>query len=282
VLGVVLGLAASPRPAIADRLGSLTASLGSRVEKERISAAVQLGKLRDPRAVRPLAAALADPSNVVRAVAAGALGFIGDPAALPALRAAAGDPDRTVRRRIAEAIARFDRQDAAPRPDLPLARYQLDAREPRLNRPRIYLVMKSAADRSHGRASAGTRRLLAGKLRTYLLRDLGESRRVTLEPSEAERLGIEPFALDVTIVKLDRGVAGPYVEVACELRVAVSTRRGQMLSFLTGGAKVQVPRRGFQGAAEGQLALEALENAVKSLNQDLIAFLDKQPRPGSG
>ena len=46
---------------------------------------------------------------------------------------------------------------------------------------------------------------------------------------------------------------------------------GGRRSFLTGGAKVQVPKRTFRNSFEPQLKREALENAVKSLRQDLVA-----------
>src|SRR5690606_19706459 len=96
----------------ADRLSELARLLAGRSgEKIRISAAVELSRLRDPRALKPLVAALADPSNVVRSVAASGLEHLGDPAALPALRRATKDPDRTVRRRVIDAIAALQHRD---------------------------------------------------------------------------------------------------------------------------------------------------------------------------
>jgi hypothetical protein len=137
--------------------------------------------------------------------------------------------------------------------------------------------MKSAADKSVGRADASTRRQRAGQIKALLLGELGKHRDVTLERTTAEKLGIEPYAIDVSITKLARGEAGPYVEIDCQLRVAVSNRRGKLISLLTGGAKVQVPKRGWNGRYEGQLRLEAMQNAVKSVHQDLITYLTKRP-----
>jgi hypothetical protein len=263
-----------------DRLADLANTLATgRTEKERISAAVQLGKLRDARALRPLVVGLSDKSNVVRAVAAGALGFLGDPAALPALRRTSDDPDRTVRRRANEAIAQLRQSPGSPaRRNDRLANYQIAAREaPRMAAPSLFVVMKSTTDKSAGRNDPGTRKLRAGRLKSLLLKELGGNQQVTLERNTAEDLGIEPYSLDVTITRLGRGESGPYIEIECELRVAISNRRGKMISFLTGGAKVQVPKRTFRGEYEGQLRMEALENAVKSVHQDLITYLNKRP-----
>jgi hypothetical protein len=74
-------------------------ALASPDERTRIDAVGQLGRLRQQRAVDPLAATLAgDRSPAVREAAARALGLIGAPQALPALqRAAQIDTDHDVR-----------------------------------------------------------------------------------------------------------------------------------------------------------------------------------------
>jgi HEAT repeat protein len=65
----------------------------------RSESALQLGRLRAPEAIDPLAATLAgDRSPQVREAAARALALIGSPKALPALQhAALADADATVR-----------------------------------------------------------------------------------------------------------------------------------------------------------------------------------------
>jgi hypothetical protein len=55
-----------------------------------------------------------------------------------------------------------------------------------------------------------------------------------------------------------------------------------MLSFLTGGAKVQVPRGTFREHYLPQLRGEAIEGAVRSVHGDLVAFLKKQPSDRGG
>ncbi len=74
--------------------------LSSPRERDRIDAAIALGRNRVERAVDPVARLLAnDPSSQVREAAARALGLIGTPAALKPLQTAAqADADREVRR----------------------------------------------------------------------------------------------------------------------------------------------------------------------------------------
>jgi hypothetical protein len=75
-------------------------SLSNSDERIRSDAVLQLGRLKAPVAVDPLAATLAgDRSPTVRETAARALGLIGSPKALTVLQhAAQADPDRDVRR----------------------------------------------------------------------------------------------------------------------------------------------------------------------------------------
>jgi hypothetical protein len=270
-LALVVSLAG---PAAADQVSELSTTLSTaRGEKERLSAAMQLARLKDARGLRPLVAALGDRSTAVRAVAAGGLGVLGDPAALPALRRLAADPDRVVRRRALEAIAALRGAPGSGARLGGLAPASLEAPAPTRPTPSLFVVMKSANDKTAGAAGAEVGRQRADQVRGMLLRELGDNQLVTLESTTASELGIEPYELDVAIVKLERGVRGPFVEVACELRVAISDRRGRMISFVTGGAKVQVPRKSFRGEHEPRMRVEALENAVKSVQHDLVSYL---------
>jgi hypothetical protein len=285
-IALAAAVALRPAPGRAEKVHDLSRTLlRGKTDKERIAAAVALGRLRDARSVKPLIQALGDSNNAVRAVAAIALGVLGDAQALPALRKASEDPDKTVRRRATEAMALIKQGGAAGKGGAealtndPLANYKLDGREsPRVDdKPALYVVVKSAQDKTAGKTDLGTRRLRASHMKTLMVSELQHTQHVTTDKTEAEQLGIEPYAIDVTILKLDRVVNGPYVEIQCELRVAISNKRGKMISFLTGGAKVQVPKRTFNAAYEPQLRLEALENAVKSVHQDLITYLTSRP-----
>ena len=221
---------------------------------------------------------------MVRALAATALGFLGDPAALPALHRASRDGDMTVRRRAQDAIAQIRRNDAgsavaartlAPMPARGpgnMANYAIAPREERPGQ-QVFVVLKSTQDKSMGSTPSKVRQLRATQMRSLMLDQLKRDHTVTLMSAVASDAAIDPYAMDVTIMKLERFERGAFVEVECEIRVAISDRRGKMLSFLTGGAKVQVPRSSFRMQYEAQLKREALENAVKSVHGDVIKYL---------
>jgi hypothetical protein len=247
-------------------------------EKERLSAAVALDRLRDRRAMRPLLRALRDDSPLVRAVAATALGHLGDARAVPALRRALRDRNTTVRERAAASIAVIEDQGRprAPVDDRPRTpRLRVPASEPPRQSGPVHVIVKSAADRSGDRLSSDQRSHRASAMRSLLLRELGREPAVSLQRTGASQAA---YNIDASIMKFARRNQGPYVEVECEIRVAVSNAHGKMLSFVTGGAKVQVPRRGFASHHEAQLRLEALENAVKGVRQDLVSYLHQAGR----
>ncbi len=76
----------------------------------RMSAALALGRSRDPGARMPLERAISDPHPGVRTAAAAALAALGDPAALPALsQRLAREPGTGVKAQIASAVASLTR-----------------------------------------------------------------------------------------------------------------------------------------------------------------------------
>jgi hypothetical protein len=89
---------AASAPSAGDYEGC-KAQLSATDDKVRADAAIQLGRLKEARAIEPLRRALqSDGSANVREASARALGLIGDVAALKALQyAAQADPDREVR-----------------------------------------------------------------------------------------------------------------------------------------------------------------------------------------
>ena len=302
---VVALVAGGGHPARAERVHDLSRALvHAKREKTRIAAAASLGQLRDPRAREPLIRALrGDSSHVVRGMAATALGSLGDPAALPALERARRDRSRAVRLRVLVALSRIrDRQTApahveavdapgrgaaaaaaAPAPPRRAggpAGYSFAARAAPAAAPdKVYVILKSASDKSAGSADRAVREKRATRMRSLMARQLQQSQDVTLLASMARAPSVEPYFVDLTVVKLDHVERGPNVEVECEIRAAISTREGKMLSFLTGGAKVQVPRTTFRAEFLPQLHGEALEGAVRSVHRDLVAHLIKLSPP---
>lgn len=276
----------------ANKVGQLGKTLKtSRKEKARISAAVSLGRLHDKRGVGALVFALRkDSSKLVRAVSAAALGHIGDKRALPALEKATHDKAKTVRKRAREAVQRIEekvneRGGAAgsmtsKKRDKRAKTIRMAARErPSLERtPTVFVKLETVADRSKRKTTKRHRAWSARKLKGYFTTELRRTADVTTDIERADDLGIRKFNVDVTITGFSRRTRGPWVEIVCEVRLSVSNHRGRMLSFLTGGATVQVPKRTFKRKYETQLRKEALENAAKSMHQDLMAYLAKETR----
>jgi HEAT repeat protein len=268
-------------PAYADNLGELSKTLeSSSHHKARIAAAVSLGRLRDVRALEPLVGALKDSHRSVRAVAAAALGHLGDARALPALQRATKDDDKIVRKRATEAIAAIRSELAKDSARSTRKTRKGKAGFGRANAaaaqkvaPTMFLSLQSTTDRSRDEVKDKIRKARANRLRRWMLTELAGTPQVTLSKTRAGDLDLHRFNIDVSIIGFEENVRGPYVEIECKLRVAISNERGKMLSFLTGGAKVQVTKRSYRRKYLYRLQLEALENAVKGIHQDVISHL---------
>jgi hypothetical protein len=284
-------LAGGARAARADRVHDLAHALvhGKRATT-RISAAQSLVRLRDPRSLGSLVRALRDPNHRVRALAASALGRLGVPDALAPLEGARRDSSITVRRsaiaaiesiraRQGEGARKVAAVDIAPRHAATIAGSPLvtpAAVEQAAPPQRFHVILKSAIDKSSG-AGPRARMERARHMRALMADHLEQTSNVTLIPSGARALTVDPYAIDMTMVKLSRVERAANIEVECEIRVAISTPQGKMLSFLTGGAKVQVPRATFREQFLPQLRREALEGAVASVHRDLIVHLARLP-----
>lgn len=144
--------------------------------------------------------------------------------------------------------------------------------------PELFVVVESVADRSERTASTALRRERATDMRQRMLADLQASPAITLAAEQARALGIPQFSVDATIERLEQRVRGGTVEIACQLRVAVTDQRGKMLFLLTNGAAVRVPLVGFRAEFEPPLQRDALEGAVRELNADLVARLEAEVR----
>jgi hypothetical protein len=284
---LLVGAARVEKIAHADDVEKLSDTLSSSSsDKERIGAVTSLARLGDKRALKPLVSALHDPNAMVRAIAAAGLGKLGHRASLPALREAENDPDPLVQKRAHTAVIQvseangiaIDQQPAAAATDDPApadkhkAGFGHDAHAVKA-RPDIYVVIKSTSDDSPGRADEKTRKLDAGILRDTLTVSLRGEARVTSTADEAQRYGLDPCQVDLSITKLEQRTNGDYIEIQAELRLAISDVHGKMKSFLSNGAKVQVPKRTFDARYLPQLRREALENATRGLVDDLLVHL---------
>jgi hypothetical protein len=114
-LAVVAFLLVSGVGVAAPSLRELTEKLRNEDFRVRVTAALELGKLADSRAVDPLVDALGDQNASVRAAAAAALEQLGDASALPALKQHRLDRSDAVRRAVRSAIITLEQPpDARP------------------------------------------------------------------------------------------------------------------------------------------------------------------------
>ena len=271
-----------PAPARAEeRIAQLTTMLSSSSDKTRLSAVVSLARLGDKRALKPLVTALHDPNPQVRGIAAAALGKLGHKAALPALRnVATDDGDPTVRTRARDAAVAIAKANHVP-DELPAveptaqARHGGFGRQPHAveDRADLYVMIKSSSDDSPGRADKPTRKTHGDVIRQVLVDSFKVSPSVTMVAADAQRWGLDPRLLDLSVVKLDVTQSGGYVEVDAELRLAISDDTGKMLSFVSGGAKVQIPQGKFNWKYLPNVRKEALENAMRGLFDKLLEHL---------
>jgi hypothetical protein len=287
-VAIALGHAA---PARADSVDDLTKQLSSSNEKSRLSATVSLARLGDKRSLKPLVTALHDPAAEIRAIAANALGKLKHKAALPALRTAAtDDTDEGVRKKAREAaIAVAKANDIAD--ELPAAAESVASTKSVHARhnsgfghsphavadaPDLYVMIKSSSDDSPGKADKPTRKQNAEVVKQTLLDSFKAAPQVTMTAADAQRWGLDPRTIDLSVVKMDVETNGGYVEIDAELRLAISDENGKMLSFLSGGAKVQIPSAKFKGQFLQNYRREALEGAMRGMFDKLLTHLRQQ------
>jgi hypothetical protein len=252
---------------------------------------IALAKLGGKPTLKPLVTALSDPNAKVRATAAGALGHLGHQAAIPALRElAASDSDSDVRKHAHTAIDQILKTNnlpveaAAPAATESPAVAEASARRnggfghsPHAvaQHPDLYVTVKSSSDDSPGKNDKDARKTHAEIVKATLLDACKAQPLVTTVAADAQRWGLDPRHIDLSVVKLEVAQSGAYMEVEAQLRLAISDNTGKMESFLSGGAKVQVPKRTFDAKYLPALRKEALENAMRGMMDTLLAHLRK-------
>ena len=295
VLALAFASALRPAPAWAEpRVAELAKMLTSGSDKTRLSAALALAKLGDPAVQKPLIVALRDPSARVRVVAATALGRLACEAALPKLRALAGeDDDDDVRRAASNAAMKIARAshpvDDRARPDGDASARRMAAGRPGVghlahsDEPHadLYLLINSSSDDSPGIADKATRKVHADIIKRVLTQQLRSVPSVTAAAEEAQRWGLYARHIDLSVTRLDVVRTASAVEIDAQLRLAVSDDSGKMLSFLSGGAKVQVGIPTFDARYLPALRREALENAMRGMFDKLLAHLHEHAQAES-
>jgi len=275
-------------PTRADNVAELTKTLNSSSnDKVRMSAVAALARLGDRTALKPLVVALHDPNPQIRAIAASALGRLGHKASLPALTQGADDPDANVRAKAKEAAVLVAKANHLPDPfpeqvaatPAPKARlkagragfgHQAHAVE---SHPDLYVLINSSADDSPGKADKPTRKLHAELLKQTLADAFRAQPLVTQVAADAQKWGLDPRPLDLSVTKMEVAQSGTFIEIEAQLRLAISDDNGKMLSFLSGGAKVQIPKRTFNAKYLPSLRKEAIENAMRGMFDKLLTHL---------
>jgi hypothetical protein len=272
-----------------DEVAQLAKMLSSSSsDKARLAAVTALARIDDKRTLKPLATALHDPNAQIRALAATALGKLGHKAALAGLRNAANDdPDDTVRARakdaaIAVAKANHIEADVEPAAEAPAVATQ-PVRKGRAGfghnghavdeHPDLYILVSSSSDDSPGKLDKAERKVHCDVLKKSLTDQLRSNPSVTLAAADAQRWNIDPRHVDLSIIKMEVNPTGNYMEAEAQLRLAISDDKGRMLSFLSGGAKVQVSKRTFNASQLPQLRKEALQQAMQGMFDKLLTQL---------
>jgi hypothetical protein len=288
LLSLCAALAIALRPAHAhaeERIAVLARMLASKSDKTRLSAVLALAKLGSEAAQKPLITALRDRSYRVRAVAATALGSLACEPALPALQVLAredADPDvrkaannaaikigLAQRRAPAERAAKRDEVLARRAPTSGAAAASPDDGP----HPDLYVLINSSSDDSPGSGDKEMRKRHADIIKRVLTEKCRNEASVTSVASEAQRWGLDARHIDLSVTRLDVAKIGNAVEIDAQLRLAISDTHGKMLSFLTGGAKLQVPSAKFDARYLPQMRREVLENAMRGMFDKLIAHL---------
>jgi hypothetical protein len=274
-------------PARADDVDDLAKTMSSSSERARISAAASLARLEDKRALKPLVAALRDPSVKVRTIACVGLGRLKHKASFAALKnTASDDADDSVRDKARDAMIAVakanDMMDSLPAEAQPVATMSKPSKHTKgfghnahavEARPDLYVLVKSSSDDSPGKADKFTRKANGDIVKQALLDSFKSSPQVTLTAADAQRWGLDPREIDLSVTHLDVNDENGIVEIDAELRLAISDESGKILSFVSGGAKVQVPSAKFNTRYLPQFRKQALEGAMQGLFDKLLDHL---------
>lgn len=257
LIALVLGL--MPRIARADKIDSLVSQLSSSGDyKVRLSAALNLAKVSDPRAIPAFIAALGDSDKTVRGVAAAALGkqVTAETAAatrdkvLAALKnAASKDGNDFVRKQAQKAYDAVKAIAPEARPEIATGGggtyINIGAMSVTGGDAKLKTLMRMTAQKTF-KAKAATMKTEwpGGK-----------------DPSAKQLKGVTAFHVDGTLNEIT--VNGG--DVSCKVSMLLATYpEKSMFGFLKGGAAVQ----GGSSATDIQYAKE---DCVTAVMEDLIA-----------
>jgi hypothetical protein len=275
-----------------DTVAALNSTLTkSSSEKQRLAAVISLARIADRSTLKPLVTGLRDPSSKVRAAAAAALGRLGHKAALPALREAANDADELVRKQAMIAVVSVSKANGialeavavaepAPAVESTASNKPGFGRKPQAlpSRPELYVMINTSTDDSSQHSDDKMRKAHGDIVRQAMALSLKSSPAISANNADVDKYGLVARHLDLSVVKLEVKQVAAFIEIEAQLRLAISDKDGKMLSFVSGGAKVSVPKRTFDAKQLPDLRREALEGAVKGLFDKLLDHLRRSAR----
>lgn len=278
-LGIVLAITAlAARPVMADRISVQTRQVGQADDyKVRLSAALGLGKTKDPRAIAALARALADDADsTVRRVAALSLGNMitsTTPArvrrrAIAALEAAArGDADGKVQRNAERALARLGGDAGRDTAAATTSRR-------RRGSGGVYLAVGRPSDRTNELPRGAEREILAA-LRRALSENapsFAHSDDIDELPSRDEMasMGAHGYYIGSTVSSLRVEMLGSQAEVRCSLSMRVSPWTGR------DGNEKLVAGKAASASGNGRVIGDASRNGIMLSKRDCLLAVVEQ------
>jgi hypothetical protein len=267
--------------ALADKIDDLAKRLRDPDNKVRLSAALNLGKLGDKRAILPLVGALKDSDKTVRGVAAAALGKLIDgsvdtktrKSAIDALeQAAANDDDSFVRGQAQKA---FDSVKSLR--DLGGGSISAGG-APDLGGKHVYVEMGPFSDASGNTTS------LVPVMRRVAEKQLGREFAVKWpdgkSPSRGDlsKAGVSDFYVDGTVNKIEVKKAGKNATVKCYVSMLVATFPEKSTFAFANNKKAEVD----SGSSDKEIAEAAsfcVEAQVEAMMKNDLVPAIKQKAP---
>jgi hypothetical protein len=242
----------------ADRVDDLARQLADDPDyKVRLSAALNLGRLGDPRAIEPLAAALGDGDKTVRGVSAATLGRLVDASVAETTRSrvagalealSRSDPDGFVRSQAEKSAAAIRAIRIAPTPTP-------------TPKGGVYVEIGPMADAS----KKGDNGLMQA-MRRQVVASFGQKAPsfATVRPGDADLGRMAAFYVDGTVTSLTVQ-KGPPATVLCKVSMILATYpQKSMFGFLSGSAEASAA-----GSSDRAVA-EAASDCVTAVVEDLV------------
>lgn len=258
LLLAMLAMLAFPRVARADRVDRLIRQMIRNSDyKVRLSAALNLAKIGDRRAVPAFVVALRDKDSTVRGVAAAALGKLVDSDTKPAIRS-----------RAVAALARTARYDknSFVRRQAHRAYQELKNLSGRSGRARVYVHIGRMADKTRGRMRELMRQTTEKVFHSHA-RGMTTAWPGGRAPTKKQlrRSGAKGFHVDGTLTVLRAQPRGSQTLVSCKVSMLVATYPDKsMFGFLRGGARVQA------GSSSSEVRY-AEQDCVQAVVESLVA-----------